>query len=165
MMEEPIVNRVAQSSLKVFDLEDLYVSGTRSSIDLSQWLHEGLILREKEFRAALKEVDWSTYKDHHIALHCSSECILPQWAFTLVATHLSTEARTVAVGSLENLETVLYEKQLAQVDYREYAGVPVILKGCSNKPVPQQAYLTAAVELKKVAKKLMYGEACSAVPL
>ena len=164
-MEDPIVNRVAHSSLKVFDLEDLYVSGPRTIIDLSQWLYEGLILREKEFRAALKEVDWSVYKDYHIALHCSSECILPQWAFTLVATHLSAEARTVAVGSLEHLEGVLYERQLAQVDYTEYAGVPVILKGCSNKPVPQQAYLTAAIQLKKVAKKLMYGEACSAVPL
>jgi len=74
MMQEPIVNRVAQSSLKVFDLEDLYVSGTRSSIDLSQWLHEGLILREKEFRAALNIVDWSIYKDHHIALNCTSYC-------------------------------------------------------------------------------------------
>jgi hypothetical protein len=165
MMEEPIVNRVSQSSLKVFDLEDLYVPGLRTSIDLSQWLYEGLILREKEFRAALKEVDWSLYKDHHIALSCSSECILPQWAFALVATHLSTEARTVAVGSLEHLETVLYERQLSQVDFREYVGAPVILKGCSNKPVPQQAYLTAAVQLKKIAKKLMYGEACSAVPL
>ena len=165
MMEEPIVNRVVQSSLKVFDLEDLYVSGPRTIIDLSQWLYEGLILREKEFRTALKDVDWSMYKDHHVALHCSSECILPQWAFTLVATHLSSEATTVAVGSLEHLETVLYEKQLAQVDFREFSGVPVILKGCSNKPVPQQAYLTAAIQLKKVAKKLMYGEACSAVPL
>ena len=149
MMEEPIVNRVAQSSLKVFDLEDLYVSGPRTIIDLSQWLYEGLILREKEFRTALKDVDWSMYKDHHVALHCSSECILPQWAFTLVATHLSSEATTVAVGSLEHLETVLYEKQLAQVDFREFSGVPVILKGCSNKPVPQQAYLTAAIQLRK----------------
>ena len=165
MKEESIVNRVAQSSLKVFDLEELYVPGARTIIDLSQWLHEGLILREKEFRAALNEVDWSIYKDHHIALNCSSESILPQWAFTLVATHLSAEARTIAVGSLENLETVLYEKRLAQVDFSEYAGVPVILKGCSNRPVPQQAYLTAAIQLKKVAKKLMYGEACSAVPL
>lgn len=165
MMEESIVNRVAQSSLKVFDLEDLYVPGARTIIDLSQWLYEGLILREKEFRAALNEVDWSIYKDHHIALNCSSESILPQWAYTLVATHLSLEARTVAVGSLESLEIVLYEKQLAQVDFSEYAGVPVILKGCSNRPVPQQAYLTAAIQLKKVAKKLMYGEACSAVPL
>lgn len=164
-MDDSIKNRVAQSSLKVFDLEDLYDSGKRTSIDLSQWLHEGLILREKEFRTALKKVDWSVYRGHHIALSCNSECILPQWAFALVATHLSEEAKTVAVGSLENLEAIVYEKQLAQVDFGEYRGVPVILKGCANRPVPQQAYLTAAIQLKKVAKKLMYGEACSAVPL
>jgi len=165
MKEEPIVNRVAQSTLKVFDLEDLYVLGPRSTIDLSQWLYEGLILREKEFRSALKEIDWSIYKGHHIAIYCSSESILPQWAYALVATHLAAEAISVVVGSLENLEVVLYEKQLAEVDFSIYAGVPVILKGCSNRPVPQQAYLTAAIQLKKVAKKLMYGEACSAVPL
>ena len=124
-------------------------------------------LKEKmnEKKSALKEVDWSIYKGHHIAIYCSSESILPQWSYALVATHLAAEAITVVVGSLENLEVVLYEKQLAEVDFSIYAGVPVILKGCSNRPVPQQAYLTAAIQLKKVAKKLMYGEACSAVPL
>lgn len=164
-MEEPIVNRVAQSPLKVFDLEQLYTPGPRTTVDLSEWLYEGLILKETDFRSALKELDWSVYVDHHVAIYCSTDSILPQWAFTLVATYLAPYAKTVVFGNLETIEAHLYEKALSAVDFELYRDKPVILKGCANKPVPQQAYITAAIALKKVAKKLMYGEACSAVPL
>ena len=164
-MEEPIVNRVAQSPLKVFDLEQLYTPGPRVTVDLSEWLFEGLILKETDFRSALKELDWSVYADNHVAIYCSTDSILPQWAFTLVATYLAPYAQTVVFGNLETIEAHLYQKALSAVDFEPYHNMPVILKGCANKPVPQQAYITAAIALKKVAKKLMYGEACSAVPL
>lgn len=163
--EEPIVNRVANSPLKTFDLEELYVVGSRKSIDIAQWFEEGELLRESSFRNALKEADLEKYRGAHIALHCSSDTILPQWTYALVTTILSPIAETVIVGDLEQLEVVLYERALAKVDFSIYKDAPVILKGCSKKPVPDQAYVSAAMALKKVVKKLMYGEACSAVPL
>ena len=163
--EQPIVNRVANSPLKTFDLETLYVEGVRTTLDIAQWFEEGELLRESSFRNALKAADLEKYREAHIALQCSSDTILPQWTYSLVTTTLSPIAQTVIVGHLEQLEVVLYERALAKVDFSIYKDVPVILKGCSKKPVPDQAYVSAAMALKKVAKKLMYGEACSAVPL
>lgn len=163
--EEPIVNRVANSPLKTFDLEALYVEGARTTLDVAQWFEEGELLRESSFRNALKAADLERYRGAHIALHCSSDTILPQWTYALVTTTLSPIAETVIVGDLEQLEVVLYERALAKVDFSIYKDAPVILKGCSKKPVPDQAYVSAAMALKKVVKKLMYGEACSAVPL
>jgi hypothetical protein len=163
--EEPIVNRVANSPLKTFDLETLYVEGVRTTLDIAQWFEEGELLRESSFRNTLKEADLEGYRGTHVALQCSSDTILPQWTYSLVTTTLSPIAQTVIVGNLEQLEVVLYERALAKVDFSIYKDVPVILKGCSKKPVPDQAYVSAAMALKKVAKKLMYGEACSAVPL
>lgn len=165
LSEEPIVNRVANSPLKTFDLETLYTEGPRMRLDIAQWFEEGELLREASFRQALKQADLTAYQDAHVALYCSADAILPQWTFSLVTTALSALAATVVVGDLELLETILYERALAKVDFSVYAGAPVILKGCAHKPVVPQAYVAAAAELKKVAKKLMYGEACSAVPL
>ena len=163
--DEPIVNRVANSPLKTFDLEALYTEGSRIALDIAQWFEDGEILRESAFRNALKAADLEGYKGAHVALHCSSDTILPQWTYSLVTTALAAIAETVIVGNLEQLEVVLYERALATFDFSIYQDAPVILKGCSNKPVPDQAYVSAAMALKKVAKKLMYGEACSAVPL
>ena len=163
--EELIVNRVANSPLKTFDLEELYVEGARMTLDISEWFEEGELLRESSFRNALKAADLERYSGAHVALQCSSDTILPQWTYALVTTTLSPIAQTVIVGDLEQLEVVLYERALAKVDFSIYKDAPVILKGCSKKPVPDQAYVSAAMALKKVAKKLMYGEACSAVPL
>lgn len=163
--KEPIVNRVANSHLKTFDLEELYVEGSRMALDIAQWFEEGELLRESTLRNALKTADLERYRGAHIALHCSSDIILPQWTYALVTATLSPIAETIILGDLEQLEVVLYERALAKVDFSIYKEVPVILKGCSKKPVPDQAYVSAAMALKKVAKKLMYGEACSAVPL
>ena len=165
LSDEPIINRVANSPLKTFDLETLYTDGHRMRLDIAQWFEDGELLRETSFRHALKKADLSAYEDAHVALYCSADIILPQWTFSLVTTALAAVAATVVVGDLELLETILYERALAKVDFSVYAGAPVILKGCAHKPVVAQAYVTAATELKKVAKKLMYGEACSAVPL
>lgn len=160
-----IVNRVAQSKLLTFNLEDHYVDGPRIQIDLKQWLYEGFVLREKEFRKALKAFDWQQYDSAYVALHCSSDAIVPTWAYMLVATHLNAYAKKVVFGDLEVLESILYTEKLQDIDLSEYLDKPVIIKGCSAKPVPQNAYLLIISKLQNYAKSIMFGEACSAVPL
>lgn len=162
---DAIVNRVAQSNLITFNLEDLYVPGKRASLDIKMWLFEGLILKEKDFRTAVQNYDWGNYKNCYVALHCSADAIIPAWAFMLVASYLAPIAKKTVFGNLEALETSLYQDQLAQLDTTPFVNKPVIIKGCSNKPVPQSAYLMATSKLQAVAKSIMYGEACSAVPI
>lgn len=160
-----IINRVAQSKLITFDLEDYYPKGERRVLDIKDWLYEGFILREKEFRAHVEEHDWAAYQNAYVALQCSSDAIVPGWAFMLVASKLQPYAKKVVVGSMENLETALYQTVLEQLDVTEFTDKPVIIKGCSNKPVPENAYIMAVSKLQPVAKSVMYGEACSSVPL
>lgn len=162
---DEIINKVANSSLEVFDLEDYYPSGTRTQIDISHWLHEGFLLKEKDFREVLKNHDWTKYQDHYVAINCSTDAILPAWATILVTVHLAPFAKKVIQGNLLDLETNLYQELLLKIDFSKYKDKPIILKGCSKKPVPNSAYILAIQELQKVAKSIMYGEACSAVPL
>lgn len=164
-MDDTIVNRVAGSALITFDLEKLYQIGTRQSIDLSQWLHQGLLLKEKEFRALLKAHDWSVYRDQFIALHCSTDAILPAWAALLVTTHLQPYARKVVLGTLNDLEVQLFAEEIQLLDISQYKDQPLIIKGCSDKTVPQDAYVQLIAKLQPVVKSLFYGEACSSVPL
>ncbi len=164
-MAEEIINRVAQSKLVTFDLEEHYPDGERILFDIKDWLFEGLILREKEFRSHVKEHDWQQYQDAFVALTCSTDAIVPGWAFMLIATQLSPYTKKVVVGELEMLETAIYQDVIADLDVSEFQDRPVIIKGCSNKPVPQNAYIMATEKIHKVAKSVMYGEACSSVPL
>lgn len=165
IMEKEIVNRVAQSQLMTFDLEDFYPKGERKVLDIKDWLYEGLILREKEFRTHVEAQDWTTFQDAYVALTCSSDAIIPGWAYMLVTSNLLPYAKKVVVGSLEDLETALYQTLLENLDVSEFTDKPVIIKGCSNKPVPENAYLMAMAKLQPIAKSVMYGEACSSVPL
>ncbi len=164
-MAEEIINRVANSSLKVFDLEDYYPSGKRILLDIKDWLYEGFILREKEFRGLLKEQDWATYQDAYVAIYCSTDAIVPAWAFMLVTTKLQPYANKVVLGDLTALETALYQPIIEALDVSDYTDQRVIVKGCSHKPVPAAAYVLITEKLQKVTKSIMYGEACSAVPL
>jgi hypothetical protein len=162
---DEIVNKVANSVLEVFDLEDYYPSGIRTQLDISQWLLDGFLLKEKDFREALKNHDWSKFQNHFVAIHCSTDAIIPAWASILVTVYLSPFAKKVVVGNLIDLETSLYQEILSTLDYSKYQDKPVILKGCSKKPVPENAYIMAIQKLQPFAKSIMYGEACSAVPL
>ena len=164
-MEEEIINRVAQSQLVTFDLEDYYPKGERKVLDVSEWLYEGIILREKEFRSHVDDHDWCNYQDAYVALHCSSDAIIPGWAFMLVASRLAPYAKKVVVGDLVDLETSLYQTILENLDVSIFTDKPVIIKGCSHKPVPENAYIMAMLKIQGVAKSVMYGEACSSVPL
>lgn len=162
---EEIVNRVANSPLKVIDLEELYPSGDRILFDIKDWLYEGFVLREKDFRTSVKEHDWSQYNSAYVALTCTSEAIVPIWAYMLITVELEQYAKSVIIGSLEDLETSIYQNIINTLDTSEFNNAPVIIKGCSNKPIPNSAYLMLTHKLKPYAKSIMYGEACSAVPL
>jgi hypothetical protein len=160
-----IINRVAQSKLVTFDLEELYPQGKRVVFDIKDWLFEGLILKEKEFRSMASEHDWGQFEGSYVALTCSSEAIIPGWAYMFLASKLKPYAKKVIVGDLESLETSIYQDILHNLDVSPFEDKPVIIKGCSNKPVPQNAYLFAIEKIQRVAKSVMYGEACSSVPL
>ncbi|PQJ31592.1 hypothetical protein BST92_06465 [Nonlabens arenilitoris] len=164
-MEGEIINRVANSKLQVIDLEDYYPVGTRSEIDISQWLMEGIVLVESRFRESLKSTDFTAFKDHYVAVNCSTDAIIPQWAWMLIQIELTRIAKIVILGSLEDLEAALYMPIIDQIDLGPFRDMPVIVKGCSNKPVPVAAYMKITERLQDVAKSVMYGEACSAVPV
>lgn len=162
---DEIINKVANSALEIFDLEDYYPAGIRVQIDISQWLLEGFLLKEKDFREQLNAHDWSQYQDQYVAVMCSTDAIVPKWAMILVTMHLAPFAKKIINGNLEDLDASLYESLLPSVDYTQYHNKPVIIKGCSRKPVPMRAYVLAAQYLQPYAKSIMFGEACSAVPL
>jgi len=162
---DEIINKVAQSSLMVFDLEDYYPDNHVVDLDISQWLLEGFILKESDFRDQLKNNDWSKFEDKYVALYCSTDAILPAWAFALVSVYLSPHAVKIIHGNKEMAVIDWYQDVLNKLDYTDYFQKPVILKGCSKKPVPNQVYTLAIQKLIKVAKSVMFGEACSAVPL
>ena len=164
-MSTEIVNRVANSKLVTFDLEDFYPKGERVLFDIKDWLLEGFVLREKDFRESAKEFDWSIYKDAYVALTCSTDAVIPGWAYMLLTTYLSPYAIKVVVGDLDTLESILYSELIQGLDVSEYQDKPVIVKGCSRKPVPQNAYIQLIQRLQPVARSIMYGEACSSVPL
>jgi len=164
-MPDDIINRVANSKLITLNLEDYYPKGNRVLFDIKDWLFEGFVLREKDFRTQVSEFDWSQYQDAYVALTCSSDAIIPGWAYMLLSIHLEPYAKKITIGSLENLETSIYQDIINDLDISEFKDMPIIIKGCSNKPVPQNAYIMLATKLKPIAKSIMYGEACSAVPL
>lgn len=164
-MAEEIINRVANSKLKVIDLEDYYPEGNRVAFDIKDWLLEGLVLREKEFRQYVSEHIWSQYQDSYVALYCSTDAIVPDWAYMLISVQLEDISKLTVIGSLEDLESILYTSIISEMDVSIYKDMPVIIKGCSNKPVPSNALVLLSQKLKPIARSIMFGEACSSVPL
>ena len=164
-MPNNIVNRVANSQLKTIDLEEFYPQGTRTVIDIKNWLFKELILKETEFREHLINHDWSQYKNNFIALTCSSDAIIPSWAFMLITTYLTPFSKKVIVGNLKDLETAIFYDIIQTFPLEDYKNKPVIIKGCANKPIPETAYIQLIEKLQPVVKSIMFGEACSTVPL
>lgn len=164
-MEGEIVNRVANSKLVTIDLDSLYPKGERILLDISLWLFQGLIVREKDFRTALKEHDWEQYQDKYIALYCSTDAIIPGWAYLLIASYLQAFAKLIVKGNIETLDTILFTDVINALDSNEYKDKPVIITGCSDNPIPETSYLLLLQKVMPVAKSILYGEACSSVPL
>lgn len=163
--EEKIINRVANSKLKTIDLEEIYPEGERVLFDIKDWLFQELILKERDFRVFVKNHNWEQYKNSFLAITCSADAIIPSWAYMLVAAELIPFAKKVVVGNLELLETAIYQELLSFLDYADYVDAPVIIKGCANKPIPESAYSFLIAKLQPIAKSIMFGEACSTVPL
>lgn len=164
-MEKEIINKVEKSSLKVFDLEDYFPKQSLVEIDISQWLYGGFVLKEKEFRTFLSEHDWSQYEEALVALTCTTDAILPSWAFMLVSSFLQPYAQFVTQGRKEELMKAYYQEKLAHLDFSVYQDLPVIIKGCAHKPIPEEAYVMATQKMMGYARSIMFGEACSAVPV
>ena len=164
-MSETILNKVANSVLVNFDLESFIPKGSRTFIDISQWLEQGFLLREKPFREALITHDWKEYSRHYIALGCSTGAILPAWASLLVTSYLQPVAKTIVLGSLVELERQIFREMITELDLTPFKGKPIMIKGCSDTTIPQDAYILLVQRLQSVAKSLFYGEACSSVPL
>lgn len=163
--QHEIKNKVAESGLITFNLEDLYQVGPRKTFDLKDFLFEGLILREKDYREDLKFFEWSAYQDAFVNIQCSTDAIVPQWAFMLAATYLQPVAKRMVMGTPETLETVLFHQALNELDLERFRDERVIVKGCSRYPVPTSAYVEFVSKLRPIAKTIMYGEACSTVPI
>lgn len=163
-----IVNKIKQSDrLVTIDLQTYFDSTPRAGLDLKQFLFKGLILKEKEFRQELQDYDWSQYQGQYVCVYCSTDAILSKWAYMLIGQHLAPHAKEVFKGRPDDIIHELYQRQLASVDWDQYAGKFVILKGCSDdeRPVPDSVYLYATQKLIPHVRKLMYGEACSNVPV
>lgn len=162
---EEIKNKVDQAGLKTLSLEDYYPAGLRLELDIAPWLYEGVMLREKHFRENVKNHNWQQYQNAYVSTFCSADAIIPQWAYMLIGTHLASVAKQTVYGSLEVLETVLMTQALNKVDIEAFTDERIILKGCGHLPIPPHAYLHFVSRLQPVVKSLMFGEACSTVPI
>lgn len=164
-MAEEIVNRIAKSPIVQIDLEDYYTEGERKTIDLKDWLYEGLILREKDFRERIDNTSWQEFQDCYINIICSTDAIIPLWASMLISSVLEPHAKKVVFGTQEQLEVHLFEETFRSMEFSQFKDRPMIIKGCSNKPVPVQAFVSFTQLAQPYAKSIMFGEACSTVPV
>jgi hypothetical protein len=164
-MAETLVNKVAESGLISFDLEEYYPKQPIKVFDLKDYLFMGLILKEKDFRAALLSTDWEQYRNANVAITCSADAIIPMWAYMLVASYLQPVAVHVVFGDEKKLVSTLLLKNLEAVKGEEYTDKRVVVKGCGEVDIPETAYVEITNKLRPFAKSIMYGEPCSTVPI
>ena len=171
---DEIVNKVAQSGLLEFNLEEYYLKGERIQVDMKDFLTEivlgnnlgsAYMLKEKEFRLKITEINPLDFENKLVAIHCSVDAVVPTWAYMLLSMTISNTATQVIYGNLETLETILFDQAISKINIEDFKDKKVVIKGCSNLPVPISAYTQIASILKPVVKSLMYGEPCSTVPL
>lgn len=160
-----VLNRVSNSQLITFDLEEFYSSGDRVLFDIKDWLFQEQILKEKDFRESIKAHDWSKYQDKYVAVTCSVDAIVPTWAYMLLSISLQPFAKFIFFGTLSQLEVQLFLNTLDKIDWQKFKDSKVVIKGCSKVEVPIAVYVEATNRLRPLAASIMYGEPCSTVPL
>ena len=164
-MDKPLINRVANSGLITLNLEDHYPQKEIIHFDIKDYLFQGLLLREKEFRSALKEMDWTQYQGSILLIYCSTDAIIPVWAYMLVASYAKKADAEPYQGTEDTFLTEYFNNEIAKIDASQYQEKRIVIKGCSNKPVPASAYATLTSALQPYAQSIMYGEPCSTVPV
>lgn len=164
-MEDVIVNKVAESGLITIDLEEYFPKGETAVFDLKDYLFMGLILKEKDYREALKNLDWEPYKNKNVCITCTADAVIPMWANMLAAAYLQPLAQDVIFGDEDFLHRVLFLKNLSAINPEAYADKRVVIKGCGEKKISETAYVEITRLLRPVAKSIMYGEPCSTVPI
>ena len=164
-MENEITNRVENSGLIQVNLDEYYPMGERVFFDLKACLKDELVLVEKDFRAFVQTTDWSVYQDKYVAIICSVDAIIPLWAFMLIASKIKPFATKVVMGDKSTLETAIFTDIISQLDFSQFNDKNVIVKGCGKYPIPEAVFVDFSVKLQNHAKNIMFGEACSAVPL
>ncbi len=164
-MEDLIINKVAESGLITIDLEEYYPAEQTAVFDLKDYLFMGLILKEKEYRETLKKIDWNIYLNKNVCITCTADAVIPMWANMLAATYLQLVANEVVYGDSEFLHNYLFLKNLSNIDVNDFTDKRVVIKGCGEKKISETAYVEITRLLRPVAKSIMYGEACSTVPI
>lgn len=164
-MENDIVNRVEKSGLIQVSLDDFYPKGERVIFDIKELLHEGFVLIEKPFREFVKNNHWKMFKDKYVAIACSTDAIVPLWAYMLISSQLKPFAKKVVLGNETDLEKAIFQDVLNHHDFSIYQDKGVIVKGCGKFPIPETVFVDFTYRLQEYAKTIMFGEACSAVPL
>jgi len=166
MSEEfEIRNKVAESGLVNFDLATLVPKGIRKGIDLKDFLFQEMILKEKDFREKVDVLDIEEYKDAYIYIYNSVDTIVPLWAYFVLTAKLTDVAKKIVFGNCEDLEVILMHNAIQTYDFEDMRGKRVLVKGCSDKEIPENAYIELVEQLKPMVKSLMFGEACSFVPI
>lgn len=165
IMEDKIVNRVEKSGLLQVNLDEYYPMGERITFDLKNVLMNEVILVEKDLRSFVKENDWTIYKDKYVNVLCSADAIVPLWAFMLIVSSLKPYAKKVVMGTNQDLEKAIFNDILEGLDFSQFADKNVIVKGCGKYPIPESVFVDFTYRLQNVANNIMFGEACSAVPL
>jgi hypothetical protein len=164
-MNDPIINKVAESGLITLDPEKYYPRGETAVFDLKDFLFMGLILKEKDYREALKSYDWEKYRDKNIAITCTADAIIPVWAYMLAASYLQPVSKEIVMGDEKELQRTIFLKNLSQIDTSEFIDKRVVVKGCGETPIGDFVYMELTKLLRPVAKSIMYGEPCSTVPV
>jgi hypothetical protein len=165
-MSDEIKNKVAESGIVTIDLEKYLPAKEETAVfDLKDFLFMGMILKEKDFREALKQQDWEKFRNKNVAITCSADAIIPVWAYMLATAYLQPVAKEIMVGSEKELNKSVFLKNISTISIAELSDKRIVLKGCGETPIDDFAYAEATRVLLPVAKSIMYGEPCSTVPV
>ena len=164
-MTNEIINKIAKSGIINLYLEDYAPKDIITELDLKDFLFEGLILKEKHFRESLKNHNWSKYRNNVLALFCSANSIIPMWAYMLVTSYLEKNNIINFYGNKEQVFNLLFLGIIGKIDIQDFKDKRVIVKGCGNLKIHEKIYVAITKKMQPAVKSLMFGEACSSVPI